>query len=128
MKLIVRSVGDEGWYINRGQLDFTVEVYDKCMHDTLILTDGVIDLPEKVKYSVYNSPLVLETDPNLVTSQQNLINECPQIIIDVINDDESGLDSMFRYDAFANQLIVQSQDPFKTGVYQLQVVAQYEGV
>ena len=98
------------------------------MYDTLILTDGVIDLPDKVKYSVYNSPLVLYTDPNLVTSKQNLINECPQIIIDVINDDESGLDSMFRYDAFANQLIVQSQDPFKTGVYQLQVVAQYEGV
>ena len=51
------------WYTNRGKLDFSVNVYDKCLDDTLILSDAVIKLPTNVKYSVYNVPLVLETNP-----------------------------------------------------------------
>ena len=70
---------------------------------------------------------MLDTELWAVTSKLNMMSKCPRIILDVINEDNTGLDSMFRYDAFANQLIVQSQDPYKTGTYQLQVVAQYDG-
>ena len=100
MRLFVRYSGDENHYQEKGYLDFTIEVYDKCIDDTLDILESVLSETDDLRYSVYNTALVLTINPSAVSSR-NSLQGCPELAFDVKNKDGSSVNTaVYSYEAY----------------------------
>ena len=100
LRLFVRYSGDENHYQEKGYLDFTVEVYDKCVDDILDILESVLSETDDLQYSVYNTALVLTINPSAVSSR-NSLRGCPEYAFDIKNKDGSSVDTgIFSFEAY----------------------------
>ena len=81
-------------------------------------------------FGVYETNVVFIKflDKSLVSISSLVFDLCPEIELEIINEDESPLNSaIFTYDTESLKFTIDSQDPAVVGTYYLKIVARFSG-